>query len=100
MASKIYTAQEMREMADELDDAIYTTAAAMLRQAADALEREETREKNYQYAVKWNGVAISYISSTAEEARNAVKELNADGLTIARLVRREVGEWEDVKDEN
>lgn len=40
--AKTFTAQEMREMADEFyNETICTTAAAMLRQAADAMEREK-----------------------------------------------------------
>ena len=48
MASKVYTAQEMREMANYNDSAyaknpeMYSSAvSSMLRQAADALERDE-----------------------------------------------------------
>lgn len=62
MASKVYTAQEIREaaiVADtvEVADQFYgqemDKIAAMLRQAADALEREAKREKKYEYSVRY-----------------------------------------------
>ena len=96
MASKAYTAQEMRGMADELDDAIYTTASAMLRQAADAMEREKKRVKKYEYAEKCvtdGGWSIVYRHRT--DLLAYAKEIQDSGT---ELVRREVGEWEEVKD--
>lgn len=47
--SRKYTAQEMRDMADQIlitDDDWYEDAGYMLRQAADMIERESTREKS------------------------------------------------------
>lgn len=46
---KMYTAQEMRVRADYLEGALADAkTAAMLRQAADMMEREATREKSSQ----------------------------------------------------
>ena len=48
---KMYTAQEMRDMAAQIliaDDDWYEDAGYMLQQAADIIEREETREESSQ----------------------------------------------------
>lgn len=101
--SKVFTAQEMRHAEDSREawgdnDEVNN----MLRQAANAMERE----KKYQYAVKCNGNtiyancngdAIYNITTNACRARSSVKELKAEGFINPRLVRREVGEWEEVK---
>lgn len=86
MASKTYTAQEMREMADKekfkcsfvtrtLNGGIILDCTndvrAMLRQAADALEREKKYETSIRYA----------------------------GRNRYATFIREVGEWKEVKNE-
>lgn len=100
-----YTADEMREMATEAEvievaDQFYghdmDTIAAMLRQAADALEQEE-REKNYEYAVRWLDGSISSRSSDIKYAQDAEKAINTDRTILVRVVRREVCEWEEVE---
>ena len=103
MESRIYTAQEMREMANRekfkcsfvtrtLNGGIIldctSDVCAMLRQAADALEREEKREKKYEYAEKYSE---GYVSCIHEQSM-----LIHCNFGVA--VRREVGEWEEVKD--
>ena len=45
---KMYTAQEMREMALIEESYRWDVVAKMLRQAADMMEREATREKSSQ----------------------------------------------------
>ena len=71
----------------------WDVVAEMLRQAADMLEREEKRERKYEYAVKWNDGLITKISQTfpCRDELDAIRKYN---LTI---VRREVGEWEEVE---
>lgn len=96
--SKTYTAQEMRLRADKEERYWHDhVTAAMLRQAADAMDREAKREKKWEYSVKFiDGI----ISPMHEDERLSVggglKAVRRDGLTA---VRREVGEWEEVRDE-
>lgn len=89
--AKIYTAQEMRVIANIKQNILGDeTTAEMLRQAADLMEREEKREKKYEYATMtddgWVGRShfnlIELIDDTLDEGD--------------KLVRREVGEWEEV----
>lgn len=92
---KSYTAQEMREEARIFEArGGSSNIAAMLHQAADEIEREERREKKYEYAVKWNDGLITQISQTfpCKGELDAIRKYN---LTV---VRREVGEWEEVKE--
>lgn len=107
-----YTAQEMRDVADFYERNAYQVRAkvmsnsilanihesvAMLRQAADAMEREE-REKKYEYAIEWHNGVIERGTFNRARALSEVKGSNIHGV-VCKLVRREVGEWEDVKDE-
>lgn len=89
--SKIYTAQEMREWAEFQNKGGFLTIAEMLRQAADALERDEKREVKYEYAESKNGIITNHHSDDIE---NYV--MYCDGST---LVRRPVGEWEEVNED-
>lgn len=88
--SKIYTAQDMREEA-EFQEGCHgkpNIIATMLRQAADALEREERRvkrEKKYEYATV---LASGKPSSIHDE--KFIRDYHC--------FRREVGEWEEVRD--
>ena len=143
--SKTYTAQELRQRADEEERHWHDhLTAAMLRQAADLTEREERirseikkidtmavapldghpmhqhtntekvatvleffpkvkeilggaksleREKKYEYTVKYEDGAISHLHY------DCVKPLKHGRCENHRLVRREVGEWEDVQNE-
>lgn len=119
MASKLYTAQDMREMADKLEsrkayaicyfDATDNewrpvwqnpdSAVLALRQAADAMESEKKREKKYEYTQKYISVdgkkdAISRIHyETIDQAD--VTAVRAHGVQHITL-RRPVGEWEEV----
>lgn len=107
--AEVYTAQEMREAADNFwvsgvisevkdedgrvvkqikNDAII----AMLRQAADALEREERREKKYEYAAKYGNGFVSELHSTTVGGTEYAKENKG----FVGVVRRQVGEWEEV----
>ena len=92
--AKQYTADEMREIADEIGlahDDIHEKAAAMLYQAADELEREE----KYEYAVKW--LDENAVANNMGEHREWAESIVRDVLdSKVRLVRREVGEWEEV----
>ena len=98
MASKVFTAQELRQRANEEEHLWHDhLIAAMLRQAADALERENNRNKKYEYAVKWldeNSVANN-MGEHREWAESIVRDV---GASKVRLVRRSVSEWEEVKD--
>ena len=114
--SRKYTAQEMREMADfiwrfttdshrgyfyipnglvfNVDD-----ATAMLRQAADMMERE----KKYEYAAQYFrrgkcvGKSAGHYTTLDRAKRNNTFCTSGEEL---RFVRREVGEWEEVEDED
>lgn len=101
-----YTAEEMRDVAltleafrmfkdpDYIDDYL-TKAQSMLRQAADMMEREEKREKKYEFSVyppEINGV-FQYRAGAELNAFMLKQNGDRDGT----IVRREVGEWEEVK---
>ena len=109
-----YTAQEMRDLADRMFDyrkdafglELYDCRSnsvdcdathdviCMLRQAADMMEREE-REKKYEFSVnppEANGV-FQYRAG-AELMAFMLKHTGEEDGTI---VRREVGNWEEVE---
>ena len=109
MSDKIYTAKEMREAADtfwvggvicEVKDEDgrvvkhikHDAIIAMLRQAADALDREERRKKEYEYS-------YMFLDGTVASAhRESPRMVFGDTVHGRTVVRREVGEWEDVND--
>lgn len=93
--SKVYTAREMREQA-EYEESVNGSVGTieMLRQAADAMERKKKREKKYEYSVHPADVYGVYQHRSAAELN--VNFFKALGVR-AHLVRREVGEWEEVK---
>ena len=95
-----YTADEMREIADELglvNDEHHRKASAMLIQSADLMEREDEREKMYEYAVLWDYDNNLFVKSTDYSyIKQKMDEVNADG-SVCHLVRRAVGEWEEVE---
>lgn len=107
MASKTYTAKQMRDAAlfaetvevpDQFHGQVLDGIAAMLRQAANAMERkkkrEKKREKKYEYSVHPADVyGVFQHRSAAELNVNFFKALGVR----THLVRREVGEWEKVK---
>ena len=116
--SRKFTAEEMRELAsvvledvygNETGGAVYpltskfdeNTIAEMLRQAADDMERE----KKYEYATKWDDGKIDGISPCKDEVTDSISfvqyisSISADNQTGCKLVRREVGEWEEVPNE-
>ena len=100
--SKIYTAQEMRNCADNCDASrINPCVSAMLRQAADVMEREECRDKKYQYEVwytaKDGGARRSTGRAFSLESAKRILSMYKE-FSDAHIVRREVGEWEEVKD--
>lgn len=105
--AEVYTAKEMSDTAMDIEahvvmgsidafDSTLIRAMNMLRQAADLMEREEKREKKYEYGVMSNsrceGVYDSHLHA----------RLKMDLLHICKkecdLVRREVGEWEEVSE--
>ena len=89
--ARIYTAQEMRHAADlreawgDKDE-----VNEMLRQAADLIEREERRDKKYQYEIIYTCRAPVIVDSL-DVAISYAKEKGACCLN-----RREVGKWEEV----
>lgn len=102
MANKIYTAQEMRERAEIIENAFLDIPTAeMLSQAADTLEREEKSQKKYEYAAKYLSVddETDVISKThyesAEQATVTAVKVHGIGHVV---IRRSVGEWEEVKE--
>lgn len=60
------------------------------------------RETNYEYATKWNDGKIDGISPSKDEVIDSISfveyisSISADDQTGCKLVRREVGEWEEV----
>lgn len=117
--TKTYTAQEMREMADKLDDdhgeyAIChyderddewrplwmkpNSAVLALRQAADVIEREERRKSStttdYSF-VDESGFRVPYLYDSVETAKRGAAKFGYDAKCF---IRREVGNWEEVKD--
>ena len=126
--SRKYTAQEMREMASTIEDKrvicsvensgdtddrgleIYyheshygecLTVAAMLRHAADAMEREEREKKKYQYqyAARYfypsGSIATDYPFDNPTDAK--LFSFPREGAKKI-ICRRKIGEWEDVKE--
>lgn len=110
----IYTAQEMRAIADSDDFSAYgyddpkyhadpdcaeidvtQMVREMLRQAADVLEREKNRNKKYEYGYR-SKVGKSVIVREFDTKAEAVQELIGN-WGDGEIVRRSVGEWEDVK---
>lgn len=96
--TKVYTAQEMREFANYNDAAyarnpnLYSSAvSAALRQAADLMEREEKKPKKYEYAKKFANGEIFAIHLSDPIATKSI-------LSGTKVVRRSVGEWEEVHD--
>lgn len=49
--AKVYTAHEIRKTAEDMRWSGFITPSEMLFQAADLMEREERREKKYEYKV-------------------------------------------------
>ena len=117
MASKTYTAQEMRELADAIagdlcdnghrsveytyDDLIPVIES--LHQAADAMEKSleqhdnERRGKKYEYGVRIDGNKIDCDRDYIFESEQYARRVAGDYLQV---VRREVGEWEEIRDES
>lgn len=85
--SKVFTAQEIRQRAFE-EEIFWRDhlTAAMLRQAADLMERE----KKYEYTHKYGDDVIA-VNHTDDVEKCFVP-------MGAVMVRRPVGEWEEVKD--
>lgn len=103
-----YTADEMREAANAVDEVSIDDNGEyfyekddkfnpflvrdMLRQAADLQEREEKREKKFEYACfgrvfqTLNGARVYAIANEFQGRRPTI-------------VRRECGKWEEVADE-
>ena len=93
---KRYTAKDMRAAAKSFACSEVSLTydkrdiANMFRQAADDMEREE-RERKYEYALVKNGVMYN----------NHYCDFRSATLTRGfgeKVVRREVGEWEEVED--
>ena len=101
LINKVYTAQDMRDAAKclfacEVDlEHDNRDIAQMLRQAARMLERE----KSYEYAVKIvrDGHTVGISAGHYETPEKAEKSLTycPSGETPV-VVRRAVGDWEDV----
>lgn len=117
MASEVYTAQEMREMANRekfkcsfvtmtLNGGIILNCTsdvrAMLLQAADLMEREEKRrDKKYEYEVHYTVNGKVFHSTGRAHSLKAAKCILTmyKGYKDAKIVRREIVEWEEVSEE-
>ncbi|MCQ2299949.1 MAG: hypothetical protein MJZ81_07500 [Bacteroidales bacterium] len=95
MASKVYSAQDMRDAANSREAWGYKDALNnMLRQAAEALEREKKYEYSVLYCVDESEFNDVRHFDTLDDAKDNVDDCGYDEL---KFVRREVGEWEEVK---
>ena len=95
-----YTAYQMRVASKACEEAGHRTVAGMLQQAAEVMEREEKREKKYEYKIlyRFNGCLYDSIRHS-QNIQSARKTLGVySGHEGAHIVRREVGEWEEVDD--
>ena len=79
---------DVKEVGEAIDEAIN-----MLKHV-DMMEREESREKKYEYGVIPHGVYFVYQTLAEAEHKQSVLEQAHFHYPI---VRREVGEWEEVK---
>ena len=86
MASEVYTARDMRQTANVEELVGRPGVAAMLRQAADMIECEARRDKKYEYAIKFDDGDFDCVHSEYPMH------------SCYKLVRREVGEWKEVKE--
>lgn len=108
--TKTYTVQKIRSVIAGLENNLKygmeriviasPDVIAILRQAADALERENNRKKEYEYAISYhdttNGkrfIGVHYTSISDAEACSIKHE-----DVKKTYVRREVSKWEEVKD--
>lgn len=101
MASKRYTAKEMRERAEIIENAFLDMPTAeMLRQAADMMEREEKREKNYEYGIRYcvDDGSVFEDERHFDSLKDAKDNADVSGYDELKFDRREVGEWEEVED--
>lgn len=100
--SRKYTAQEMRDMADYREawgdkDCVND----MLRQAADMMEQEDKRAREFEYIVRFfrHGKCVDRYSGhydTIDEAKlNNTFCMRGD---VRKIFRRSVGNWEEVMD--
>ena len=98
--SRKYTAQEMREMALVEESYGWDVVAKMLRQAADMMERERKFEYTAEYVKrrsgKVDGKCAYHFNSFDVAKRFKYYPLKGEKL---RFIRREVGEWEYVPNE-
>lgn len=104
--SRKYTAQEMRELAAMInhggafaltDSSIIEANIAMLRQAADMMERERKYEYAAQYFRRGKCVGRSAGHYTTLDVAKRNNTFCTSGEEL-RFVRREVGEWEEVQE--
>lgn len=111
---KTYTAQEMREMeksivrVDAMDGLtcrehcypMEQVVRAMLRQAADAMEREEKRIPYHEYpVVRIEEKREKKYEYAAVLSNGKPSSIHDEMFALTHhCFRREVGEWEEVKD--
>lgn len=101
VCSAMYTAKEIREVSNRLlleegQTMLITDAADILSRVADALEIEEERSKTYEYSIS-NLCGAVFGSLTAARLKMAMVEFEGRDC---RILRREVGEWEEVRDDS
>lgn len=106
--ARLYTAEDIRKVVDGLENnrkygmervvIASLDVIEMLRQSAEALERE----KQYEYAAKYfvNGVCTGIgknHSTDVYTAKNLATPVSKNNENVV-IIRRPVGEWEEVKD--
>lgn len=94
--AKVYTAQEMRDeeilkLADKFDGFLHDVVVVDILRDYVRLRKLEKREKKYEYARKYLDGDISSVH------RESPKTIFGDSVQGRMIVRREVGEWEEVK---
>lgn len=88
-----YTAYQMRVASKACEEGGHRTVAAMLRHAAEVMEREEKREYEYSvYPPEVNGV---FQYRAGAELKALI--LKQGGISDETIIRRSVGEWEVVE---
>lgn len=97
-AGRTYTTDDMRKVASgKMSSSVSLTfderdVANMLLKGADAIEREARRKMKYEYIERYkNGCLSGSVSRTLAVARACMSPFST-------ILRREVGEWEEVKE--
>ena len=104
-----YTAQEMRSAASYVEtydvfEDHDREIAVMLRYAADLMEREEKREKKYEYAARYisrfDGETYENFGNRYDTEEEVLENAVWPCSVQTTIMRRAVGEWEEVNEKS